>query len=267
MERLPIDDAENPPSHLAVRLDEPDEPLSEPLAVLYLHGFGSRQAGTKADFFRRRFLDLGLAFCSFDFQGHGESGGSLFDLSLTRNLSDTGRVHGVLAARGYRRIVLMGSSMGGGTALWYAALHPEEIETAIHIAPSVELDEGLLRYVGPEDAARWEREGKILFKSELIDAEIGWHLIEDLRSFRAERLKRLYRTPTLVFQGQKDTSVPWRKVLDFVTDCDLAAIAFHLMTDADHRMIDRLDHLWDLVRGHLVFRQLVPESRAAGSDP
>lgn len=252
MQRIPIADEEG--SHLAVRLETPPEPRDPEVAVLYAHGYGSRQSGTKAEYFRRRYLAAGLAFCSFDFQGHGESGGSMLDLTLTRNLADLRRAHDHLRGLGYRRVVLMGSSMGGASALWYAALHPEEIVAAVHIAPSVALAEGLLDLVGPEKARRWEREGKLFLEGELVSCDIGWSLIEDLRSYELERLMAIYRTPTLIFQGKNDASVPWETVVDFVVGCEHEELELHLMAGADHRMIDRLDRLWRLAREFLSAR-------------
>jgi pimeloyl-ACP methyl ester carboxylesterase len=261
LENLPITVAGQPSSHLAVRLERPDEPQDTGLAILYMHGFASDQSGIKAEFFRRSAVELGIAFCSFDFQGHGQSGSSMFGLTLTRNIEDVGRVHGYLRAQGYERIILMGSSMGGGTGLWYAAFHPQDVVAALHIAPSVELHEGLLRWVGPKGAKRWQREGKILFQHDLNECELSWDLVEDLRSFRIERLKTLYRTPTLIFQGKKDDSVPWDKVLDFVVGCSGEEIELHLMADCGHRMVDRTEHVWRLMHEFLLYKKVLAGGR------
>ena len=260
MEHIPINASPNDEGggrgpRLAVHLETPEEPSST--AVLYLHGFGSRQSGTKAEFFRRRFLDLGLAVCSFDFRGHGESDGSMFDLTLTRNLADTACAQRFLERHGYSSVVLMGSSMGGGTALWYAGQNPEAVAAAIHLAPSVALDQGLLDSVGPEKARQWERDGKLFFEHELVQCDVGWELIEDLGRYRIDHLKSVYRTPSLIFQGKNDTSVPWRKVLDFVVGCEYEEIDLHLMAGADHRMVDRLDHLWRVTEAFLITRNIV----------
>lgn len=259
LEKLPITVNGKTVSHIAAWLERPAPETDgvDGLAVLYMHGFGSDQSGTKGDFFRQRFLNAGIAFCSFDFQGHGESGGGMFDLSLTRNISDIARVHGFLRAQGFERLLLMGSSMGGGSALWYAANHPEDVAAAVHIAPSMELHEGLMRWVGPENTKKWEREGRILFEHELVSCELSWNLIEDLRSFRMDRLKTNYRTPTLIFQGKKDRSVPWDKVVDFVVGCEYEGLELHLMADADHRLLDRLDHVWRSLHQYLVTQELV----------
>ena len=86
MERIPINAHGREVSHLAVRCDPPRRAGAPGVpSVLYLHGLGSHQSGEKAEFFRRQALDAGLGFCSFDFQGHGQSGGDLNGLTLTRN--------------------------------------------------------------------------------------------------------------------------------------------------------------------------------------
>lgn len=246
MDRIPILRDGREVSHLAVLFDAPGQ--SRPgLCFLYLHGFGSAQIGEKADFFRRRAVESGFPFCSFDFQGHGQSGGTLQGLTLTRNLHDISLVHGWLQERGHERICLLGSSMGGGSALWYSALHPEEICAGLHIAPALELEKALVTWAGPEGCRRWEETGTIHFENDLVSCELGWELIRDLRSYSYDELLRTHRTPALLLQGKKDASVPWRGVLDFATRCSASEIDLHLFADGDHRLTDRKERLWALM--------------------
>ncbi len=249
MERIPILENGREVSHLAVRFDLPPSrsSVTDRPCILYLHGFGSEQTGEKADFFRQRALAEGFSFCSFDFQGHGQSGGDLRDLTLTRNLEDVRRVHGFLRDQGQRRLILIGSSMGGGTALWYSAFHPEDIVAGLHIAPALEMDRGLLTWAGPERARLWEETGTIHFQNEWVSCELGWPLIEDLRTHPLETLLTRYRTPCLLLQGKQDTSVSWRSVLDFATRCVFKEIDLHLFVDGDHRLTDRKERLWELM--------------------
>ncbi|RMH22756.1 MAG: alpha/beta fold hydrolase, partial [Acidobacteria bacterium] len=238
-------------------LERPAEPLDPALAILYMHGFGSRQDGEKAVFFRRRALADGIAFCSFDFRGHGESGGELGELTLSRNLEDAARVHRWLAARGFRRLVLMGSSMGGATGLWHAAAGAAGIAAGIHVAPALGLAEAMLEAVGPEAARRWQETGHHTFASELVTCDLGWGLIEDLRRYDRRRLASDYRVPTLIFQGCRDDSVDWRQVLDFAVACEGAAVELHLFADGDHRLIPWTEHMWRLARSFLAARGVV----------
>ena len=247
MERIPIVENGREVSHLAVRFDPPRDGAEAAPNILYLHGFGSGQSGEKAEFFRARALDAGFGFCSFDFQGHGLSGGEIGDLTLTRNLQDVARVHAFLRERDCERLILTGSSMGGGTALWYARFHPEEILAGLHIAPALELDKGLLSWAGPERARTWQETGRIHFQNEFVSCELGWELIEDLRAHPLDDLLAGYRTPTLLLQGTLDASVSWTSVLDFAVRCTFQEIEIHLFADGDHRLTDRKDRLWELM--------------------
>jgi pimeloyl-ACP methyl ester carboxylesterase len=263
MERLPILAGGREISHLAVRYDGPrkgEAGGNTPFCFLYLHGLGSDQSGEKAEYFRAQALAAGLPFCSFDFQGHGLSGGSMADLTLTRNLEDIARVHDRLRERGHERICLIGSSMGGGSGLWYSALHPEaaaQIVAGLHIAPALDIESGLVAWAGPERLRLWEETGTIRFRNDFVDCDLGWCLIEDLRAHPLDDLLQRYRTPTLLLQGKKDTSVPWRSVIDFATRCRWEGVELHLFTDGDHRLTAYKDRLWGLMAEFLRGRHMI----------
>jgi pimeloyl-ACP methyl ester carboxylesterase len=259
MERIAVLQSGREVSHLAVRFDAPESGTGRPapLCFLYLHGFGSVQSGEKAEFFRRAALAAGHAFCSFDFQGHGESGGTMRELTLSRNLADLELVWQHLAERGHGRVCLLGSSMGGGTGLWFSALHPERVVAGLHIAPALELERGLLAWAGPERTRTWEESGAIDFRNDFVTCELGWGLIEDLRAHPLEELLARYRTPALLLQGKRDTSVPWRTVVDFALRCPYEEIDLHLFADGDHRLTDRKERLWKLMLEFLKGRGLL----------
>jgi len=264
MDTIPIVRPGRAPSHLAV-LYSAAEPLRGAAAaadtagpcLLYLHGFGSEQSGEKAEFFRGRALASGFAFCSFDFEGHGQSGGDMRGLTLSRNLENVAAVASWLEARGHPRVCLVGSSMGGGTGMWFSARHPERVTAGLHIAPALDLEGSLLAWAGPERTRGWQESGTIHFENDLVSCELGWELIEDLRAHSAERLLPLYRTPALLLQGRFDTSVPWRAVVDFTTRCPYRGIELHLFADGDHRLTDRKDRLWELMLEFLRGKRLL----------
>jgi len=235
---------------IAVRLDEPASVQSS-FAILYLHGFGSRQAGEKATFFRARALEEGWPFCSFDFRGHGASEGSMRELTLSRNLEDVAAVRRHLAGRGHERLALFGSSMGGATALWHAAREPEGVIGAVHVAPAVGMLQELERWAGAEGLERWRRDGTIRYTSELVDCELGWAMVEDLRGYRNEELAARYRTPTLLFQGRLDTTVDWRDVDAFAAAAAPGLVDLRVFEDGDHRLVDRKELLWREARRFL----------------
>ena len=237
---LPVGRGGGASASLSLRLATPEGTPRAP-GILYLHGFGSAQAGEKADFFREHALAAGYRFASFDFRGHGNSGGNLSDLTLTRNLEDLELVRAEL---GWQRFALIGSSMGGATALWYAAQHPERVTAALLIAPALEMEKGLLTWAGPERAERWQREGTLRFDNGFVESDLSWKLIEDLRRYPRALLQEQLQTPTLIFQGRMDASVPYADVVDFVARCRYRRIEMRLYADGDHRLTDRKEDLW-----------------------
>jgi pimeloyl-ACP methyl ester carboxylesterase len=250
VELLGLANARGETERVAVRLDLParggsaGDALGTPLAILYLHGFGSKQSGEKATYFRQRALEAGWAFCSFDFRGHGASEGSMRELTLTRNLEDASAVRALLAARGFGRVALFGSSMGAYTALWHAARQPAGVVASALLAPAVGMLGGLERWAGPGGLERWRRDGTIRYQSTLVETEIGWQLVEDLRAYPPAGLGAGYRTPTVIFQGQLDGTVDWHEVDDFVATLAPGVADLRLFPDGDHRLTDRLELLW-----------------------
>jgi uncharacterized protein len=166
------------------------------------------------------------------------------ELTLGRGLEDVAAVRGWLAGRGYRRCALFGSSMGGATALWHAARHPEGVAAAVHIAPAVAMLGWLERWAGPAGLERWRREGTIRYADERVDCQLGWPLIEDLREYRLDELVASYRTPTLLFQGRRDATVDWRDVAGFAARVRPGVVELVTFEDGDHRLIEHLPELW-----------------------
>lgn len=245
------------PSSLALRLSLPRGRERSRFCVLYLHGFGSAQSGEKADFFRRSATESGFPFCSFDFQGHGESGGKLSELTFSRNLDDVARVHDHLAERNLGQVVLIGSSMGGATALWHAARRPESVLAGMHIAPAIGMRRALERWAGPRGLERWRRDGRIRYQNGQVTTELDWELMEDLRRFDVEVLAAGCRTPTLLLQGKNDRSVDYRDVVQFAARAPGGFLELRLYEDGDHRLVDRKDHLWAEMLAFLTAHRLV----------
>lgn len=242
---------------LEVRLSDERPPRPGGWTALYLHGFGSRQAGDKATYFRERLRAENIPFCSFDFRGHGASGGVLGELTFSRSLEDLARVRAWLAERGHERIVLFGSSMGGATALAGAARDPTGVAACLLIAPAVGMAAGLERWAGAERLERWRREGRIRFENELVETDLAWEIVSDLRRHDFRALARDLSVPTLIVQGGSDASVAPGDVLDFVAATRPGVVDLTLWGDGDHRLLDRKDEIWARMRAFLVRRGLL----------
>jgi alpha-beta hydrolase superfamily lysophospholipase len=252
-------------TELAVRWATPSAKSSAPsaaagsLAILYLHGLGSSQGGDKATWFRARAVAHGFAFCSFDARGHGDSGGAVHDLTLSRALDDAGAVLDWLAARWDGRVAFFASSMGAAVALWLAARRQPHFAAGVAIAPALGMERSLRDACGAEGLRRWQQSGRLPIANELGEIELGWELMEDLPRYPPGGLAPRYRTPTLVFQGLLDDRVPWRTATDFATGCaassgvstEAAEVEVHLFAGGDHRLLAYRERMWHLAAGFL----------------
>lgn len=228
--------------------------------VLYLHGFGSSQDGEKATFFRARAGEAGLGFCSLDFRGHGLSGGSLGEVTFSRNLADVEAVVDWLGERGIGHaadgastapLVFFGSSMGGAVALWLAARQPRAFAAGLAIAPALGMAASLEQRLGPGGMRQWRETGRLRFVNDLVDDELGWGLMDDLSRYRAADLAPLVATPTLLFQGMADESVDWRGAVELAREAAQGAVEVHLFAAGDHRLLDLRPRIWRMALSFL----------------
>lgn len=104
---------------------------SEPCTVLVLHGAGTSNRG-RFERLRRRLHAEGIPTCSFDFIGHGETGGELGSSSLKQRTEQASRV---IEACLQEPLTLVGASMSGYTAVRLTRLH--QVRNLVLIVPAM----------------------------------------------------------------------------------------------------------------------------------
>ena len=211
----------------------------------FLHGLSSNRRGEKALYFARQVARRGEAFASLDMTGHGDSEGDLVDLSLTRNLSDLERGLSFVEGQNgpFAAVHVIGSSMGGLTALWFAAQKPGIVTRVIAIAPAFEMAGRLLLSLGSEKARKWRRDGVLHLDTGFADFDLGYGFVEDETRYPTESLRRRLKTPSLLLHGSDDEVVPCqlsRRFAERLEQVDLVEIP-----GGDHRLTDYKEKLFD----------------------
>jgi pimeloyl-ACP methyl ester carboxylesterase len=235
---------------LEYTLNAPPTCETPDLVVIYVHGFASSQRGEKATYFGERFVARGDAFLTFDLRGHGESSGTMMELTVTRALAD---VETVLAWAGERfaRIVVIGSSLGGQLAAWAAARRPKDVTANLLIAPAFSFYENRVRDLGPGGEAQLRAEGYAIVRNEWVTTTIGRELVEDAAGYGLDGLLPTYRTPTLILHGTDDTTVPLAGSVDFARRSDARPLELVVIAGGDHRLTDHKELLFDHMIGFL----------------
>ena len=212
-------------------------------AVVWVHGFGSHRGGEKAAAVRAECAPRGWAFAAFDFRGHGESSGELPDLRPSHLVADLEAVREFLAARGHTRLGLVASSMGAFAAAWFARAHPEAVAGCVFLAPAFGFLERRWNPLTEAERAAWMRTGRLRVANEWLDVEVGYGLAEEREQFYPRGLPVGWRTPTLLFHGLADETVPETDSLDFVRNVEYPRMELRLLKDGDHRLTAYKDEI------------------------
>jgi uncharacterized protein len=215
-------------------------------SAVFVHGLGSHRRGEKATWFAERFGEQGWGYLTLDLRGHGDSDGTLRELTLTRMLADLRVALAWLAAQGGgARPLLIGSSMGGAVVAWHHIAHPRDTGALVMIAPSLQFPARLAWQFGPAAMEEWRRSGVRHWESEWLDMDIGYGLMEDALNYDPQKLLVGYQAPTLILHGMKDDAVDWRTSLGFVEDCRYPHLELLLLKDGDHRLTEQKAFLFD----------------------
>src|SRR6185369_4538762 len=110
--------------------------------VVWLGGFNSDMAGTKAQALADWAQAAGRAYVRFDYFGHGESSGAFADGTITRWRADALAVLDELVDG---PALLVGSSMGGWIACLTALAQPERVAAMVLVAPAPDFTEKLMK--------------------------------------------------------------------------------------------------------------------------
>lgn len=217
-----------------------DQSGREPV-LLWLPGFLADMAGSKAVALAAFARAQGLPMLRFDYSGHGLSPGNMLEASIGDWLEEA---DAMLRLAGKRRVILVGSSMGGWIALLLArqlqqAGELEPLAGLVLIAPAFDMTERLMwRKMSPKTRAIIETEGVFYAPSLYGDPyPLTKRLIEEGRNHLiGEGAGPLeFDLPIRILQGMEDPDVPWGHALDLVDLLHCDDVELTLIKDGDHR--------------------------------
>jgi pimeloyl-ACP methyl ester carboxylesterase len=221
--------------HEGARLAYERLPGAAPTFV-WLGGFKSDMAGTKAQTLAAWARDDGQGFVRFDYFGHGQSGGRFEDGTLSRWLGDA---LAVLDRLTEGPLVLVGSSMGGWIALLAARSRPGRVKGLLLIAPATDFTERL-KWPGfsAEQQERLMAEGRLELPSQYAPEPnvITRAMIEDGRKHLLMDAPIGIAGPVTILQGGEDPDVPKAHARALMPLLVHADARFDLIPDGDHRL-------------------------------
>src|SRR5688572_19580112 len=217
----------------------PEQDMSRPAItpvrhVVYLHGFASSPGSSKAQRFQHELEARDVGFSCPDFnQPEFET------LTTTRML---GQVRDAIGQVKQGPVALVGSSLGAFVSVHAAARDTTGmIDRLILLAPALDFAGNRLSQLGPNGLDEWRRSGmlQVFHYGSGVEKQVGFALYEDAASYDAITLPTTL--PTLVFQGDQDTSVDPVMVQQWAQGRPL--VDLRILSDG-HQLTDSLDLIW-----------------------
>ena len=203
--------------------------------VVFLGGFKSDMAGTKALYLQEWAQAQGRAFLRFDYSGHGQSSGHFLDGAIGDWFEDA---LAAITALTKGPQILVGSSMGGWIALLLARAIPDRIAGLVGIAAAPDFTEDSM-WQGFDAAQRAElaQQGQVALPSDYADEPyiITRRLIEEGRTRLVLRSPLPLPFPVRLLQGTADSDVPPEVALRLLDHANAEDIRLTLVKGADHR--------------------------------
>jgi len=209
--------------------------------VVFLPGFASDMAGTKAIFLRDACSARGQAMLRLDYSGHGASGGKFEDGTIGEWTEDAAAI--IAHAAPDAPLVLVGSSMGGWIALLLARELGHRVAAMLLIAPAPDFTQALIEAsLTAEQRVALDRDGFLAPPSEYgPPLPITKKLIAEGRNHLLLGGSIPVTCPVRILHGMRDPDVPWRhsvKLADCLASEDVRLI---FIKDGGHRLSSDAD--------------------------
>jgi pimeloyl-ACP methyl ester carboxylesterase len=199
--------------------------------LLFLPGYASDMAGTKALALDDWAEPQGRAMLRFDYAGCGESEGAFEDGTLAAWRDDA---LALIDAVTDGPLVLVGSSMGGWIGLLLAEARPERVAAFVGIAAAPDFtDWGFSSAEKMQLLNQGRLERPSDYGAPLVTTRAFWQSGEGLRMLHREIA---VDCPVRLLHGQRDADVPWHHSTHLAGKLRSADVQTILVKDGDHRL-------------------------------
>ncbi|MCS6872152.1 MAG: YqiA/YcfP family alpha/beta fold hydrolase [Anaerolineae bacterium] len=204
---------------------------------IYLHGFASSPASSKAQAFKARFAKCGLTLHVPDLNVP-----SFERLTLTAMIET---VAALVRSLPHGAVNLIGSSMGGTVALHFAdRLKNAEggrVARLLLLAPAFDFHANRINQLTEEGVRAWRESGwlNVFHYGENTERRVHYGLLEDVLTYDSFAVQ--LSQPILIYHGVHDESVDYRQSVRFAQNRPNVALR---LVESDHQLHDQVDTIW-----------------------
>ena len=208
----------------------------EGVGVIFLHGYRSDMASTKAAALAEFCAAQNIPYTRFDYYCHGESDGEFIDFRIGKALESALEILDQVAGE---EVILVGSSTGGWVSLLAALQRPRQVRGIVGVAAAPDFTERLMyQRLSPQQRATLEREGVLYLHSDFFnnDYPVPLEFITEARRHLLLDHPIPLSIPVHLLQGQQDEDVPWETALQIGEKLTGDDVTITLVKDGDHRL-------------------------------
>jgi uncharacterized protein len=151
----------------------------------------------------------------FDYRGHGESEGTIRDMTIIGEYLDVVSSTDEISKRWKGKISLIASSFGAGSCILYAALYPQKINSLILLNPVLDYKATFLNPEVDWGKDTFNKKGYKFLKKNgfiLLDGKfrLDAKLIAEFEIIKPYEYLQKIKCPVLTIHGDSDSMVPYR---------------------------------------------------------
>ena len=203
------------------------------MPAIYLHGFASSAASSKAVFFKDRLESRGVPVHCPDLNHPDFS-----TLTISRMLA---QVVDAAAAMPAGPLVLIGSSLGAFVAVQAALRLGTRVGRMVLLAPALDLRGRRMETMGDRSIEQWRATGHLNVFHYGYGRMIPVHFDLYSDAARYDALDGALAMPIQVFQGRRDTAVDPDTVERWAST--RPNVELHMLDD-DHQLHGSLERIW-----------------------
>lgn len=206
--------------------------------IIFLHGLMSNMDGVKSKFLSDYAKKNNFSFLTFDFRGHGKSSGEFVNYGVIDWYDD---LNNTIKYLNISKFILIGSSMGGWVAIYFALKYPKKVEKLIGIAPAPDFTINLILRELSKSQLNKIKNNKIVKKkvSQNFYYQYSPNLFKNSSAALICNIKKKFDKEVIFFHGGKDRSLPFDYNDQFLKNSNFSNLKIIILKHADHGMSDK----------------------------
>ena len=211
------------------------------ICFVWLCGFHSDMDGSKALMMEQTAQEIGFSSLRFDYSGHGKSEGEFEEGTISQWFNDAIKV---IESYDLKKIILVGSSMGGWISIKLAQHFKDAIKAMVLIAPAPDFTQDLMWNKFPEEIKKQIQKQGFWLRPSPYDEngyKVTKELIEDGNNNSVLKRPIEFEKPVRIIHGALDEDVPFMRSVDLMQKITGDDIRLNIIKNGDHRLSNQSD--------------------------